>query len=382
MDVTAGRLKILFVIDRAGSSGGAERFVLGLAAHLPRDRFEPWVCSTWYASPAGLEVMKKAGIPAVELGRRSRWQAHRFARLGPLLRRERFDVMHTHKFGSNLWGTVIGRACRVPVIVAHEHTWSYSGNRLRLWIDGRLIGRLATCFVAGSSADGGKMISLEGVPEGKVKVMPGTAYLPRATASDGNIRSELGLPSDAPVVAVAAVLRPQKALDVLLTAHARVLERVPQAHLVIAGDGDCREDLERLAAKLGLNGNVHFLGNRQDVDAILRAADVAALSSDFEGSPMFVTECMASGTPLVSTAVGGVPDMLENGRSGVLVPPRDPEALGAGIAALLEDPAERERLVAEGTRRLADYSADSVAEAYGQLYERLAARVRATDHHG
>jgi glycosyltransferase involved in cell wall biosynthesis len=247
-----------------------------------------------------------------------------------------------------------------------------------LWLDGRLIGRLATCFVAGSSADGGKMISLEGVPRDKVQVMPGTAYLPRASASNGDIRAELGLSSDAPVVAVAAVLRPQKALDVLLTAHSRVLERVPGAHLVIAGDGDCREDLDRLAGRLGLNGNVHFLGNRQDVDAILRAADVAALSSDFEGSPMFVAECMASGTPVVSTAVGGVPDMLENGRSGVLVPPRDPDALGTGIAALLLDPSERERLAAEGTRRLADYSVAAVAEAYGQLYERLSARVRSS----
>jgi glycosyltransferase involved in cell wall biosynthesis len=163
---------------------------------------------------------------------------------------------------------------------------------------------------------------------------------------------------------------------VLLSAHTRVLERVPDAHLVIAGDGECREQLERRARELRLNGNVHFLGNRQDVDAILRTADVAALSSDFEGSPMFVTECMASRTPLVSTAVGGIPDMLEGGRSGVLVPPRRPDALGAEIAALLEDPARRERLAAEGTRRLADYSADSVAEAYGQLYEGLTAEVR------
>ncbi len=280
--------------------------------------------------------------------------------------------MHNHKFGSNLWGTIIGRACGVPVVIAHEHTWSFEGNRPRLWLDGHVIGRLATCFIAGSAADGERMVRLEGVAPDKVQVMPGTAYLPRPVAFDRDIRHELGLAPGAPLVAVAAVLRPQKAMDVLLSAQARVLQRVPEAHLVIAGDGECRPELERLAGELELQGHVHFLGNRADVDAILKAADVAALSSDFEGSPMFVAECMANGTPLVSTAVGGIPDMLEGGRSGVLVTPRDPAALAEAVIRLLVDPDERSRLAAEGSRRLADFSAEAVAARYGELYERLA----------
>jgi glycosyltransferase involved in cell wall biosynthesis len=316
--------------------------------------------------------LKELDVPLVELGRRSRWQVHRFAGLAALLRRERFDVMHTHKFGSNLWGMTVGRACGVPVLIAHEHTWSYQGNRPRMWLDGHVIGRLATCFVAGSAADGERMVAIEGVAPEKVQVMPGTAYLPREVTSDGDIRSELGLDPGTPLVAVAAVLRPQKALDVMLRAQATVLERLPEAHLVIAGDGECRPELERLAQELRLDGHVHLLGNRTDVDAILRAADVAALSSDFEGSPMFVAECMANGTPLVSTAVGGIPDMLEGGRSGVLVAPRDSGALAEALVRLLDDPDERRRLAAEGLRRLADFSVQAVAARYGELYERLA----------
>jgi glycosyltransferase involved in cell wall biosynthesis len=368
------RLKVLLVVDRAGMSGGAERFVPGLAEHLPRDRFAPWVCSTWEADAAVGTRLRELGIPLIELGRRSRWQVHRFAGLAALLRRERFDIMHNHKFGSNLWGTVIGRACGVPVVIAQEHTWSYQGNRLRVWLDGNVIGRWATSFLAVSAADAERMVRIEGVAPEKVEVMTASAYLPREVSSEGDIRNELGLGPGTPLVAVAAVLRPQKALDVLLTAHARVLERLPDAHLVIAGDGDCRPDLERLAGRLALDGQVHFLGNRTDVDGILRAADVAALSSDFEGSPMFVAECMASGRPLVSTAVGGIPDMLEGGRSGVLVAPRDPDALADAVIRLLNDPQERERLAAEGSRRLADFSAEAVARPYAELYERLAQR--------
>jgi glycosyltransferase involved in cell wall biosynthesis len=370
--MSARRLKVLTVIDRAGTSGGAERFALGLASNLPQERFEPWVCSTWEANPQGRTRLEELGIPIVELGRQSRWQVHRFAGLAALLRRERFDVMHTHKFGSNLWGTTLGRACRVPVLIAHEHTWSYQGNRPRVWLDGHVIGRLATCFIAGSAADGERMVTIEGVAPGKVQVMPGTAYLPGRGSPDSEIRAELGLAPGTPLVAVAAVLRPQKALDVLLAAHARVVEHMPAAHLVIAGDGACRPELEQMAQKLGLDGQVHFLGNRTDVDGILRAADVAALSSDFEGSPMFVAECMASGTPLVSTAVGGIPDMLEGGRSGVLVAPRDSSALAEAVIRLLDDPEERRRLASEGSRRLADFTVEAVAARYGELYERLA----------
>jgi glycosyltransferase involved in cell wall biosynthesis len=376
----AERVKVLFVINKLGEQGGAERFTLGLAANLPRDRVQPWVCVTRSATDGAVRTLGEAGVPCVVLGRRSRWHSYRMLKLAGLMRRERFDVVHTHMFGSNLWGTVMGRLTGVPILIAHEHTWSFEGKPGRVWADGHIIGRLATRFVAVSSADAERMVQQEGVPAAKVVVMP-TGYVPRRAGS-GNIRAELGLGDQVPLVATAAVLRPQKAIDVLLDAFALLLKRIPDAHLVIAGDSMMRPDgtrdplrgaLKARAHELGVSQSVHFLGVRDDVDAILGAADAAALSSDFEGSPLFVFECMAHGTPIVSTAVGGIPDVIEDGVSGVLVPRRDPQALAAGLAGVLADADRRAALSAAARLRVDEFTIGSVAERFADLYEELAA---------
>jgi glycosyltransferase involved in cell wall biosynthesis len=377
------RLRVLFLINKLGEQGGAERFTLGLAANLPRDRIEPWVCVTRAATEGALRTLRTAEVPCVVLGRRTRWESHRMLGLLRLLRDERFDVLHAHMFGSNLWGTVGGRLARVPVVLAHEHTWAYAGNPARAWVDGKVIGRLATRFIAVSSTDGQRMVEFEGVPAEKVLVIP-TAYVPRPAAS-GNIRRELGLDDTAPLVVTAAVLRPQKAIDVLLDAFAIVLKRFPAAHLVIAGDSvmrnggtrdPLRQTLEARACELGLGASVHFLGVRDDVDAILKAADVAALSSDFEGTPLFVFECMAHSSPLVATAVGGVPDVVEDGVSGILVPRRDPRALAEAVSELLADPGRRASLSAAATERLRNFTIGSLAAQFADLYEDLVSTAR------
>jgi glycosyltransferase involved in cell wall biosynthesis len=366
------RLRVLTLLDAATGVGGAERFAIGLASHLPRDRFEPWICSTRRIDAPTAGALDELGIPHFNLGRKAKWDVHRIGGLARLLRRERFDILHAHKFGSNLWGTLIGRVCHVPIVVAHEHTWSYESDPLRAWLDGRVIGRLATRFIAVSTADRERMVELEHVPREKIVVIPANVYIPSLGSGNGDLRSELGLAPGTPIVAVAAVLRPQKALSVLLEAHALLLRRAPTAHLVIAGGGPCKHELEQLAAELSLDDRLHFLGRRDDVDSILRAADVGALSSDFEGTPLFVTECMASNTPLVATAVGGVPDLIEHGRTGLLVPPRDPIALADGLARLLADPAERERLASEAARRLSEFTIDAITARVCELYDELA----------
>lgn len=367
-------LRVLTVIDHVSDYGGAERFAAALALHYPRDRVEPWICSTRASSGRVAEEIAAAGIPLTVLGRRAKWDVHRLGGLVSLMRRERFDVVHSHKFGSNMWATMAAASCRVPVIVAHEHTWSYSGNPLRMWLDGRVIGRLATRFVAVSPLDAERMVTLEHVPEEKVLFIP-TAYIPRppAASAGAGIRAELRLPDGAPLVGVAAVLRPQKALDVLVRAHARVLGELPDAHLLIAGEGECRGELEALARELGIERSVHLLGAREDAEEIIRALDVAALSSDFEGLPLFALECLANGTPLVSTDVGAMREVIDDGEDGLIVPPRDPEALGGAIVSLLADGGRRE-LFAERARLAARrFTIEAVAERFADLYEELTA---------
>jgi glycosyltransferase involved in cell wall biosynthesis len=141
---------------------------------------------------------------------------------------------------------------------------------------------------------------------------------------------------------------------------------------VIAGDGPRRAELEHHARELGLDRRVHFLGSRDDVDAILRAVDVAALSSDFEGKPLFALECMANHAPLVATAVGGLPEIVCDGETGLLVPPRDPQALADAVAELLINPVRRERIAAAAAEKMAEFTIEVVTSRFAHLYDTLA----------
>ena len=369
------RLKVLHLIDALVDRGGAERFAVGLLTHLPPDRFDLYVCSTRRLGPPVREILVAAGVKQLNLGRRRKYEIHQFRDLISLIRQQRFDILHAHMFGSNLWGTLIGTACRVPVIIAHEQTWSYEGQPLRRWADGLVIGRLATRFVAVSSKDAERMRTLEHVPPGKVVMIP-NAYVPRPGSVENDLRLELGLDPAAPLLATVAVFRPQKALSVLLDAFAEIVRAVPDAHLVLAGDGELRSELQAQTARLALTDRVHFLGFRDDIDAILRSADVALLSSDYEGTPLVVYESIANGTPVVATDVGGLRDIVEDGRSARLVPRRDPTALAEATIELLRSRALREQLAQEAAHNAEQFSIENVARRFAALYEQLIAEAR------
>ncbi|HEY6524089.1 MAG TPA: glycosyltransferase [Solirubrobacteraceae bacterium] len=364
------RLRVLAVLDSPTDQGGAERFALGLVTHLPRDRFEPWVCSTRFATPEASESLADAGVSHISLRRTGKLDVYRLGGLAMLLRLGRFDVIHAHMFGSNVWGTVLGKLCNVPVIIAHEHNWSYSGELMRRTIDRHVIARYATRFVAVSESNRTRMIELEGIPAEKVLVLP-TAYIPHRVTEPTDIRAELGLAPDARIIGVVATLRVEKALEVMISAAAQVIQKFPDAHLVIAGDGPQRESLEAQVTSMGLTGHVHFLGERRDVTPLLQTVDVGALSSDWEGMPLFVLECMATGTPVVATNVGGLPEIVEDDRTGLLVPPRDPAALAAAISALLADPERGRLLAATAAERMDDFTIETVAHRFADLYEQL-----------
>jgi glycosyltransferase involved in cell wall biosynthesis len=140
---------------------------------------------------------------------------------------------------------------------------------------------------------------------------------------------------------------------------------------VIAGHGRREADLRARADELGIADRVHLIGRRFDVDALLRSFDVGVMSSDWEGMPLFVFECMAAGTPLVATNVGGLAEVVEHGRTGILVPPRDPGALASAIADLLSDPDRRAQLAGAAAERGALFTIEAVAGRFADLYDAL-----------
>ena len=196
------------------------------------------------------------------------------------------------------------------------------------------------------------------------------ASRPAEPAPSETTRPEPGRPT---AVCIAS-LRPKKGHAHLLEAFRQVVARVPAARLLIVGEGPLRDELRRLAARLGLDGTAVFTGYRPDVADLLRAADLFVLASREEGMPNALLEAMSAGLPSVVTNVGGVPEVVEEGRTGYLVPPADPAAMAQRLATLLEDPQLRSRMGVEARLRFeASFTLQRMVAAYESLYGQVLA---------
>jgi glycosyltransferase involved in cell wall biosynthesis len=376
--VIDGRSKphVLTLTDSLGP-GGAERVAVELAVRADPTRFQRSLCVTRSEAPNRTAQdrvgrLQAEGVTVLRMDRRNRADLRAWRPLIGYLRSRRVDILHAHKFGSNVWAAVLGRLLRVPVIVAHEHTWSFEGQPLRKLVDRTIVARGSDVVIAVSEADRRRMIELVGMPANRVVLIPNG--IPTPPAEDGSaVRAELGFGQDVAILALTAVLRDQKAIDVMLQAMARLRTTQPQAQLLIVGSGD-QTRLRAEASRLGVADAVTFMGSRADVPKILAASDVGVLSSDFEGMPLAVLEYMAARLPVVATDVGGVPQIVDHGRSGLLVAPRDPAALAAAIDTVLSDRAMARSMGEAGhARQQREFSVEVMAERVYRLYDSLLA---------
>lgn len=374
------KLRVLTLVDGMGYGGG-ESLARAITTRLDKSRFEATLCVTrWHPSDqfsGELAELDEAGVGFLGLERHGRLDLRPW---GTVVRRLRggVDVLHSHKFGSNVWAAGLTSLARPPVFVAHEHTWSYSGNRLRILLDRRLIAPRADAFVAVSRDDQRKMVEIERIPPEKTRFIPNGIDLEPAPEGAGKrIRQELGLGDDQPVIGTVATLRAQKALDVLIEAALILREEFTDIVVLIAGGADpsAAEEAARLKTlvdRLGVGETVRFLGPRDDVPSLLSALDVAVISSDYEGSPLSAMEYMEAALPVVATRVGGVPDIVVDGETGFLAPPRDPVAIASAVTRLLAEPDLARRMGEAGRRRRrAEFDLSVTVRRVEQLYEEL-----------
>jgi len=380
------RVRVMTMVDVLSTSGGAERLALLVATKLDPERFDSTLCVTrWPPTSAAIsgpaaekayELVERSGIGFLPLAHSRRAELAPWVRLGRFLRRERIEVLHAHKFGSNARGALIGRLTGVPVVLAHEHTWSYEGQPLRRFVDREVIARGSDRFLAVSRADQRRMSEVERIDPSRTLFVPNGIPDPPAP-SGRDVRAELGIAPDAPLIGLVGVLRPQKAIDVMLGAVALLKQRRPDVRALLIGDGFERGELEAQARALGVDEHVLFLGLRADVPDLLAALDVAVSSSNFEGGSLAVMEYMAAAKPIVATAVGGTPDLIEDGVHGLLVPPREPSALAEAVERLLAD---RDAAAAMGRsaahRRAEEFTIEAFVRRLEALYLELLASKR------
>jgi glycosyltransferase involved in cell wall biosynthesis len=365
------RLRIVLALESSGP-GGAENVVLRLARALRERGHEPIVATlqpgwmTERADAAGLPVWIAPQRPGIDL----RW-VFRFARR---LRREQIDLLHSHEFAMNAFGGAAALLASAPAVsTIHGRHWV--SERPRRTLAYRVLRRLGMPIVAVSEDLAGFLVEGLKLPRERLEVVHNGIPLPEETPSAQRARrraaarAAIGVPPDLPLLVAVGNLYPVKDHATLL----RALSRLPAARIAIAGRGQEEERLRQLAAELGLADRVQLLGLRDDVETVLAAADVFVQPSLSEGLPLAVLEAMASALPIVATRVGGIPEAIVDGETGLLVPPGDPAALAAALARVLDRPDQAASLGSAARRRaVAAFSVDRMTDHYERLYQRLA----------
>jgi glycosyltransferase involved in cell wall biosynthesis len=364
-------LRVLTLIDSFATYGGAERVAATVAMRLDGERFERFFCSTRKMPGATFEDdLRDAGVQVLALERTSATDLAAWRPLVRLLRRERIDILHSHKFGANMWGAVLGRLASVPAVVTHQHAGSYERQPLRALVDRWLVAGWSDVFLTVSRDARRRMIEIEGIDPEKVRLLPNGVADPRPSGAD--VRAELGVAPDAPLVGTASILRPEKALDVFVRSTALLAPAFPGLCVVVAGRGPEEQRLRALVRELNLDQTVRLVGPRTDVPDVVAALDVAVCCSDYEGAPLSVLEYMAAGKPVVATRVGGIPELVDDGVHGLLVERRDPVGLADALARLFRDGTLRARLGEQArARQRREFHIDVMVSRVQALYEEL-----------
>jgi glycosyltransferase involved in cell wall biosynthesis len=357
--------------------GGPERQVLGLAAALP-----PAYRSAFLSFAEGgrarplLEAARRLGCEAVELRHNTPHVGRAVREVAEQLRRLRADVLCTSGYKPDLVGWRAARRAGVPV-VAIAHGWTAVTWKVRLYeaLD-RFILRFFDAVACVSAAQADK-VRRAGVPAERAVVIHNGIDAGIFAKPDPACRERvraLFSPSFRPacVVGAAGRLSPEKGFDLFVEAAAQVARAHPDAGFLLCGDGPLRGALARRIGELGLTERFVLAGFRSDLHALLLGWDLAVLPSHTEGLPVAVLEALAAGVPVVATAVGGTPEVIEDGVCGFLVPPADPRALARRTAELLADDEARRRMGQSGRQRVrAKFSLEVQAEGYRRLFEWL-----------
>jgi glycosyltransferase involved in cell wall biosynthesis len=361
-------IRVLFLID-SFQMGGAERVTAALLPHFDRSRVTPLVCTLRKRGESPL-VERLGDTPRFDLDARRMLHLRAFRHLLRLLRRERIDLIHAQLQDATIFAVAANKLTGVPVVVTRHLMADDVRNRrrrIRNIVERYAIRAGVARVITVSDAARDSYVRLTGMPLSRFQTIYNGIDLDSFAQADDKPteRRGLGIPTEGPLVTMVGVLRPGKGQAVAIEAA----RQLPGAHFLIVGNGEHRSILEEQARGLD---NVHFLGQRMDVPQILRASDVLILPSDNEALPTVLIEGGASGLPTVATCVGGVPEIVEDGITGLLIPPQNPPALANAIRRLLDDPALSRRMGDQANRRVrARFTLPGQTAALADLYRTI-----------
>ena len=364
------------------TGGGPESLIVDIARHIDRRRFDMSVTMFGPASsspPAAtplLQALATTGTPTHVLPARHRFDLRPAGELARLLEDERIDILHSHDHRSNLIAYLAGRR-RPTIQVATLHQpmrrywWLWHWEALDEWVWPHFDRALP---VAEAIRD--EVVRLHPRLHDRVVAITNGVDLDRFRPGGRreDIRAGFKIPCDAILCVTIGRFLPDKGLSYLLEAARRVLDTRKDVYWLLAGRGPLESELRAMAGRLGLNERVIFAGFRTDVPDLLAAADLVVVSSTCEGCSVAILEGMACGRAVVATRVGGTPEIIEDGRTGLIVEPRRPDQLAAAVMQLADDADRRDEMGRRGMDVVRDrFSIQRMVGRYEQVYEQLMA---------
>jgi len=371
------KIKVLHLTSTPDGIGGVERLLLDMAKHYDLDRFSITHCNLFGDTGPGPFVvgLKASGLPYFEIaGRRWNHLPHMIGKLRSLIETEQVDVLHLHMVRATIVGGLASlMPHRAKVVVSKHYRYAMLSSALPRLLDRFLTNRAdAVAAVSHSVEDD---VTRHGLAESKARVIHNGIDLQSFDRRSAEERERTSYNGPGPLLACLASLHRLKGQEYLLRAMPEILRSYPTATLLIVGEGAERARLQELVESLGLGDAVMMPGFDPNIPALLPQIDLCVHPAVDEAFGLVLLEAMAARKAVVATNVGGVGEIVADGETGLLVPPRDPHAIARAVCTLLGDAQRRARMGNAGRRRVeGDFTIHNAVRSYERLYEEMILR--------
>ncbi|MEO8607724.1 MAG: glycosyltransferase [Chloroflexota bacterium] len=370
-------MRVAHVI-KAVQVAGAERHLLTLLSGLRAQGIDAQLLllvEPDNAMQSYVVAAESRGIPVERLVIKRHLDPSLYNRLNQSLRNLKPDVVHTHLLHADLYGIPAARWTKVPVVVSSRHNDNAFRRRAPIKQVNRVLWRMTDAGIAISDSIARFTVEVEGAAKNKIhRIYYGLEPIKPLdrNAARTDLLRELNLPDGSDLIGIICRLTEQKGITYGLQAFAKIAADFPRAHLLIAGDGPLRSALAREADALMLTDRVHFLGWRDNIPALMAGLDIFLAPSLWEGFGLVFLEAMAQATPIIASNVSAIPEVIVDGETGLLVPPRDVEGLAEALGKLLSDKPLRQYMGLQGQDRLeTQFSAARMVDETAALYHTL-----------
>lgn len=351
---------------------GAEHTAVNIAVRLKESKnYSPVVCATREGGVLEQTLISN-DVKFFILGRKNKFQFHKFLPLKEIVKNENIRIIHAHKIGSNFWGSILGTIFNLPSVLHYQaHQPEVRGHLY--YLESKLINLLCTKIISISQFETERLIRQEGISRSKIVTIHNSIdYKKYTVKSSPNLRNDLCIKPNSPIVGMVAAFRPQKNHELFLLAAREILKDNQDAIFLLVGDGPTKEKIERMASELGIKNNCIFTGLRKDIPDIISIMDVCALATHWEGLPLCVLEYMALYKAVVCSNVSGLSELIENDVNGFLVPPGDYHTFAEKITTLINDKELSSKLGKNAFSTVKEkFSEDTMMDRIENLYDEI-----------